>query len=42
VHGRPPFRGILQHGGWRVSEVALPKGGTVDAAVLAPAEVEVA
>lgn len=41
VHGTPPFRGVLQHGGWRVSEVALPKSGGVDAAVLAPAEVEV-
>jgi hypothetical protein len=41
VHGAPPFRGVLQHGGWRVSDVALPKSGGVDSAVLAPAEVEV-
>lgn len=41
VHGKPPFRGVLQHGGWRVSKVALPKSTGVDAAVLAPAEVEV-
>jgi len=41
VHGTPPFHGVLQHGGWRVSDVALPKSGGVDAAVLAPAEVEV-
>jgi hypothetical protein len=41
VHGSPPFHGVLQHGGWRVADVALPKSGGVDAAVLAPAEVEV-
>jgi hypothetical protein len=41
VHGKPPFQGILQHGGWRVSSVALPQGAGVDPAVLAPAEVEV-
>jgi hypothetical protein len=41
VHGAPPFRGVLQHGGWRASEVALPAGSGVDPAVLAPAEVEV-
>lgn len=41
VHGAPPFRGVLQHGGWRASEVALPTGAGVDPAVLAPAEVEV-
>jgi len=41
VHGAPPFHGVLQHGGWRASEVALPAGSGVDPAVLAPAEVEV-
>jgi Domain of unknown function (DUF2760) len=41
VHGKPPFRGVLQHGGWRAHEVALPTGGGIDPAVLAPAEVEV-
>jgi hypothetical protein len=42
VHGQPPFRGVLQHGGWRAAHVSLPKTAGVDAAVLAPAEVEVA
>ena len=42
VHGQPPFRGVLQHGGWRATHVSLPKTAGVDAAVLAPAEVEVA
>jgi len=41
VHGKPPFRGVLQHGGWRAHEVALPTGAGIDPAVLAPAEVEV-
>ena len=41
VHGNPPFRGVLQHGGWRVASVTLPKSSGIDAAVLAPAEVEV-
>lgn len=42
VHGQPPFRGTLQHAGWRASDVRLPqpKPG-VDHAVLAPAEVEI-
>lgn len=42
VHGKPPFHGVLQHGGWRASNVALPRSSGVDPAVLAPAEVEVA
>jgi len=42
VHGAPPFRGVLQHGGWHASGVDLPPDGGSDAAVLAPAEVEVA
>ncbi|MDX2167485.1 MAG: DUF2760 domain-containing protein [Deltaproteobacteria bacterium] len=41
VHGQPPFRGVLQHGGWRASSVALPRTAGVDAAILAPAEVEI-
>ncbi|MBX3028423.1 DUF2760 domain-containing protein [bacterium] len=41
VHGQPPFQGVLQHGGWRATHVALPKTAGVDAAILAPAEVEV-
>lgn len=41
VHGKPPFRGTLQHGGWRACEVKLPEGAGTDAAILAPAEVEI-
>ena len=41
VHGQPPFRGVLQHGGWRASQVSLPKTAGVDPAILAPAEVEI-
>ena len=41
VHGDPPFRGTLEHGGWRVSEVRLPDHVDTDPTVLAPAEVEV-
>lgn len=42
VHGDPPFRGTLQHGGWRAVNVTLaPPSADLDAAVLAPAEVEI-
>lgn len=42
VHGAPPFRGTLQHGGWRATNVALPEApGGLDPAILAPAEVEI-
>jgi hypothetical protein len=42
VHGQPPFRGTLQHAGWRAVDVRLPepKAG-IDHRVLAPAEVEI-
>lgn len=42
VAGAPPFRGSLQHGGWRATKVSLPQtpgGGESD--VIAPAEVEI-
>ncbi len=44
VQGKPPFRGVLKHHGWRVKTVQLPvlpssRGAT---SVLAPAEVEIA
>ncbi len=42
VHGDPPFRGSLEHGGWRVSNVKLPEQTGGDPAVVAPAEVEIA
>jgi hypothetical protein len=41
VTGEPPFRGTLQHHGWRVQEIKLaplPQGQ--DDLVLMPAEVE--
>ena len=42
VSGPPPFRGTLQHAGWRASKVALPQSpGDVDATIIAPAEVEI-
>jgi hypothetical protein len=40
VTGVPPFRGTLQHGGWRAIEVSLPES-TVDPGIIAPAEVEI-
>jgi Domain of unknown function (DUF2760) len=43
VHGQPPFRGTLQHGGWRATQVKLPEpSADLDPALLAPAEVEIA
>ena len=42
VSGTPPFRGTLQHGGWRASKVALPHSpGDTDPTIVAPAEVEI-
>jgi Domain of unknown function (DUF2760) len=42
VHGKPPFRGTLQHGGWRAAEIKFPDPlAAADATILAPAEVEV-
>jgi len=42
VAGAPPFRGTLQHGGWRATKVALPPApGGADPSVVAPAEVEI-
>lgn len=41
VSGQPPFSGTLQHAGWRVKAVTLPKPGDgQDEFVLMPAEVE--
>ncbi len=41
VTGQPPFRGTLQHHGWRVKEIRLaPPPGGQDELVLMPAEVE--
>ncbi len=43
VQGSPPFQGVLKHHGWRVADVHLPAlpGGSSDASILAPAEVEI-
>ncbi len=41
VHGEPPFRGTLEHGGWRVSALKLPELTGGDPSIIAPAEVEI-
>jgi len=42
VAGTPPFRGTLQHAGWRAAKVSLPQSpGNTDPTIIAPAEVEV-
>lgn len=42
VSGEPPFKGTLQHRGWRVGQFDLPTlSGSPDPAVIAPAEVEI-
>ncbi len=42
VSGRPPFKGILQHRGWRAGRRNLPAlSGTLDPDVISPAEVEI-
>jgi hypothetical protein len=43
IKGEPPFRGVLRHHGWRVTEVRFPTLlDGVDRRVVAPAEIEVA
>jgi len=43
VHGQPPFRGRLEHSGWRTHAVTLPDmPAEIDPLILAPAEVEIA
>lgn len=42
VTGSPPFRGILQHRGWRVSKFSMPSlSAKQDPNIIAPAEVEI-
>ena len=42
VTGNPPFKGILQHRGWQVTNFALPElSGTQNPTIVAPAEVEI-
>jgi hypothetical protein len=41
VSGKPPYKGKLQHKGWRVIEMSVPEPTKDhDATVIAPAEVE--
>ena len=41
VKGKPPYRGTLQHRGWKAKRVQLPKlTADHDSSILAPAEVE--
>lgn len=40
VTGQPPFRGTLQHGGWRAIKISLPDA-PMDPNIIAPAEVEI-
>jgi len=41
VSGKPPYRGVLRHRGWRVRELSLPEAlAGHDFRVIAPAEVE--
>lgn len=42
VHGKPPFRGVLRHCGWRYTELKLPEWSSEKKTdVIAPAEVEI-
>jgi hypothetical protein len=43
VKGKPPFRGVLRHRGWRVQQLRMPASQADPKAepILAPAEVEV-
>lgn len=42
VSGAPPFKGTLQHRGWRAGSRHLPTlSGTIDPDVISPAEVEI-
>jgi hypothetical protein len=43
VSGEPPFKGVLQHKGWRAARVELPSlSGAQDPKIIAQAEVEIA
>jgi hypothetical protein len=41
VGGKPPYRGVLKHRGWRITKLDLPTAALGhDASVVAPAEIE--
>jgi len=43
VSGEPPFRGTLQHRGWRAGRLDMPTvSGTTDPTLISPAEIEIA
>ena len=43
VSGKPPFKGVLRHHGWRAAKVKMPDlTDGADPTVVAPAEVEIA
>lgn len=42
IHGKPPFKGVLRHCGWRYSVINLPEWTAKEKTdVVAPAEVEI-
>jgi hypothetical protein len=42
VSGKPPFRGVLRHRGWRSRRVDLPADAAgQDPTIVAPAEIEI-
>jgi hypothetical protein len=42
ITGEPPFKGMLQHRGWQISNFSLPAlSGTQNPNIVAPAEVEI-
>jgi hypothetical protein len=42
VVGKPPFKGLLRHRGWRVGKMVVPSlSGSQNAEIIAPAEVEI-
>jgi hypothetical protein len=42
VVGKPPFKGLLRHRGWRVGKIVVPSlSGRQNAEIIAPAEVEI-
>ena len=42
VKGKPPFKGILQHSGWKFTKVQLPpKKAMLNRKIISPAEVQV-